>query len=85
MADPRTPSCDKNEQSFAKQGGITNGAAWYSVEGGTVQYNPEIPWLVLGAFTSQIIKPGQHKSASWLPFRLLIPMGFGGGLAWAND
>ena len=36
MADPSTPGCDRPESSFAKQGGITNGAAWYSVAGGTV-------------------------------------------------
>lgn len=35
MSDPSQPGCDRPESSFAKQGGITNGAAWYSVEGGT--------------------------------------------------
>ena len=40
MADSNTPSCDKNEQGFAKQGGITNGAAWYSVEGGNKSITP---------------------------------------------
>ena len=36
MADMNTPSCDKNDEGFARKGGITNGAAWYSVEGGNV-------------------------------------------------
>ncbi len=34
MSDPSTPGCDRPESSFARQGGITNGAAWYSVDGG---------------------------------------------------
>ena len=34
MSNPATPGCDEPESSFAKQGGITNGAAWYSVAGG---------------------------------------------------
>jgi len=34
MADPKTPSCDVQDKTFSKQGGVTNGAAWYSVEGG---------------------------------------------------
>ena len=28
MSNPRTPGCDSEENEFAKQGGITNGAAW---------------------------------------------------------
>jgi len=35
MSDPKTPSCDEQpHESFAKRGGITNGAEWYSVDGG---------------------------------------------------
>lgn len=34
MSNPDTPSCDDLPNGFAKQGGITNGAAWYSVDGG---------------------------------------------------
>jgi len=45
MADPNTPSCDKNEQGFAKQGGITNGAAWYSVEGGKKPSTAVLPFV----------------------------------------
>ena len=39
MANPETPGCDRKENSFAKQGGITNGAAWYSVAGGMQDFN----------------------------------------------
>ena len=39
MADPKTPGCEKPENNFAKQGGITNGAAWYSVGGGMQDFN----------------------------------------------
>ena len=28
MSNPSTPGCDSEENEFAKQGGITNGAAW---------------------------------------------------------
>merc|ERR1712012_728913 len=39
MGDPSTPGCDKQFNPFAKQGGITNGAAWYTVEGGMQDFN----------------------------------------------
>jgi hypothetical protein len=39
MSDLNTKGCDKPENSFAKQGGITNGAAWYSVAGGMQDFN----------------------------------------------
>ena len=34
MSNPNTPGCDSAVNEFAKHGGITNGAAWYSVPGG---------------------------------------------------
>ena len=34
MSNPATPGCDSPVNEFAQQGGITNGAAWYSVPGG---------------------------------------------------
>jgi len=39
MGNPGTPGCDKQFNPFAKQGGITNGAAWYTVEGGMQDFN----------------------------------------------
>jgi hypothetical protein len=30
MSNPATPGCDGPENEFARQGGITNGAAWYA-------------------------------------------------------
>merc|ERR1712106_348581 len=39
MSSPDTPACDSGENEFAKQGGITNGAAWYSVGGGMQDFN----------------------------------------------
>lgn len=39
MSDPRTPGCDSPVNEFAQQGGITNGAAWYSVGGGMQDFN----------------------------------------------
>ena len=34
MSDPNRPGCDTAKNPFARQGGITNGAAWYTVDGG---------------------------------------------------
>jgi len=39
MSNPSTPGCDSETNEFAKQGGITNGAAWYSVGGGMQDFN----------------------------------------------
>jgi carboxypeptidase E len=39
MGNLKTPGCETNENEFAKQGGITNGAAWYSVPGGMQDFN----------------------------------------------
>ena len=34
MASPNRGGCGDDGYNFGKQGGITNGAAWYSVQGG---------------------------------------------------
>ena len=39
MSDPTRPGCDSPKNPFAKQGGITNGAAWYTVDGGMQDFN----------------------------------------------
>jgi len=39
MSNPNTPGCDSPVNEFAKNGGITNGAAWYSVPGGMQDFN----------------------------------------------
>merc|ERR1711988_1166515 len=39
MSNPGTPGCDTPINEFAKHGGITNGAAWYSVPGGMQDFN----------------------------------------------
>lgn len=39
MADPSTPACDAGSMPFSHQGGITNGAAWYSLTGGMQDFN----------------------------------------------
>jgi len=39
MSNPRTPGCDDSVNEFAQNGGITNGAAWYSVGGGMQDFN----------------------------------------------
>merc|ERR1719373_1494049 len=39
MSNPNTPGCDSPVNEFAQHGGITNGAAWYSVPGGMQDFN----------------------------------------------
>jgi len=39
MSNPKTPGCDTPINEFAQHGGITNGAAWYSVPGGMQDFN----------------------------------------------
>ena len=39
MASPNRVKCEPDEEDFGKQGGITNGAAWYSVSGGMQDFN----------------------------------------------
>merc|ERR1719245_892219 len=39
MSNPATPGCDSPVNEFAQHGGITNGAAWYSVPGGMQDFN----------------------------------------------
>ncbi|XP_053200778.1 carboxypeptidase E-like [Panonychus citri] len=39
MALPNRAKCEPDEEDFGKQGGITNGAAWYSVSGGMQDFN----------------------------------------------
>ncbi|XP_049851075.1 carboxypeptidase E-like isoform X6 [Schistocerca gregaria] len=40
MANRSRPGCEAGDQfSFGRQGGITNGAAWYSVQGGMQDFN----------------------------------------------
>lgn len=39
MASPTRAKCEPDEEDFGKQGGITNGAAWYSVTGGMQDFN----------------------------------------------
>ena len=34
MRDPQRPPCVRGDETFGDTGGITNGAAWYSVKGG---------------------------------------------------
>lgn len=37
MADPNRMSCRDGDINFGKEGGITNGAKWYSISGGNVK------------------------------------------------
>ncbi|KAJ4443963.1 hypothetical protein ANN_05752 [Periplaneta americana] len=39
MASPQRRGCGDDGYNFGKQGGITNGAAWYSVQGGMQDFN----------------------------------------------
>lgn len=39
MASPHRRGCGDDGYNFGKQGGITNGAAWYSVQGGMQDFN----------------------------------------------
>ncbi|KAK6633778.1 hypothetical protein RUM44_004385 [Polyplax serrata] len=39
MSDPKRKGCGYDGYNFGKQGGITNGAAWYSVKGGMQDFN----------------------------------------------
>lgn len=37
MASPKRNPCRGGDTNFGKEGGITNGAKWYSVRGGKIQ------------------------------------------------
>ncbi|XP_063864422.1 LOW QUALITY PROTEIN: carboxypeptidase E-like [Scylla paramamosain] len=39
MADPTHPACFPGDNHFGDKGGVTNGAAWYSVQGGMQDFN----------------------------------------------
>lgn len=39
MSSNKRQKCEPDEEDFGKQGGITNGAAWYSVSGGMQDFN----------------------------------------------
>lgn len=39
MGNNKRQKCEPDEEDFGKQGGITNGAAWYSVTGGMQDFN----------------------------------------------
>lgn len=39
MADVNRNGCGRDGYNFGRQGGITNGAAWYSIDGGMYSYH----------------------------------------------
>lgn len=51
MANPNRPGCDLDGFNFGKQGGITNGAAWYSVQGGKQIVTKYMNIKMLNVFT----------------------------------
>jgi len=36
MANPNRMPCKGGDKNFGKEGGITNGAKWYSIQGGNI-------------------------------------------------
>ena len=62
MADPDREPCDMSpDDKFGTQGGITNGAAWYSVAGGRFQCLGKVN---LGTYNVSI-SPPPHNTVQW--------------------